>query len=75
MKELKNLVPDIYKELEKISEGKSINLTEKDIDNTLAKIKESMMAWATPSERDNNFTLRMSNIGRPTRQLYYSQKD
>ena len=75
MKELKNLVPDIYKELEKISEGKSINLTEKDIDNTLAKIKESMMAWATPSERDNNFTLRMSNIGRPARQLWYQKRD
>lgn len=75
MKELKNLVPDIYKELEKISEGKPINLTEKDIDNTLAKIKESMMAWATPSERDNNFTLRMSNIGRPARQLWYQKRD
>ena len=75
MKELKNLVPDIYKELEKISEGKSINLTEKDIDNTLAKIKESIMAWATPSERDNNFTLRMSNIGRPARQLWYQKRD
>ena len=75
MKELKNLVPDIYKELEKISEGKSINLTEKDIDNTLAKIKKSMMAWATPSERDNNFTLRMSNIGRPARQLWYQKRD
>ena len=34
-----------------------------------------MMAWATPSERDNNFTLRMSNIGRPARQLWYQKRD
>jgi len=31
------------------------------------------LAWARPSERNSEFTLRMSNIGRPARQLWYEQ--
>ena len=72
---LNNVVPDIYKHLEGLSDGKPLPLTEKDIDNTLSGIKEALMSWAAPSERNKDFTLRMSNIGKPIRQLWYEKRD
>ena len=30
--------------------------------------------WARPAERDNSFYLRMYNIGRPTRQLWFEKQ-
>jgi hypothetical protein len=44
------------------------------LDQAIANIKESILGWATPSERNQNFTLRMSNIGRPLRQLWYESR-
>ena len=72
---LDNVVPDIYKHLEGLSDGKPLPLTEKDIDNTLVGIKEALMSWSAPSDRNKDFTLRMSNIGKPIRQLWYEQRD
>ena len=72
---LNNVVPDIYKHLEGLSDGKPLPLTEEDIDNTLSGIKEALMSWAAPSERNKDFTLRMSNIGKPIRQLWYEKRD
>jgi len=68
-------VPDIYKHLEGLSDGTPLPLTEEDIDNTLSGIKEALMSWAAPSERNKDFTLRMSNIGKPIRQLWYEKRD
>ena len=50
-------------------------LTEEDIDSTLVGIKEALMSWAVPSERNKDFTLRMSNIGKPSRQLWFEKRD
>jgi len=72
---LNNVVPDIYKHLEGLSDGTPLPLTEEDIDNTLSGIKEALMSWAAPSERNKDFTLRMSNIGKPIRQLWYEKRD
>jgi len=72
---LNTLVPDIYKHLEKLSDGTPLPLTEEDIDNTLVGMREALMSWATPRERDSNFTVRMSNVGKPARQLWYEKRD
>jgi len=73
--QLNTLVPDIYSHLEKLSDGTPLPLTEEDIDNTLVGMREALMSWATPRERDSNFTVRMSNVGKPARQLWYEKRD
>ena len=70
---LDTLIDDIYGQLDKLSEGKEFNLSDEDLDFTLSRIKDSLLTWARPSERNSEFTLRMSNIGRPARQLWYEQ--
>jgi hypothetical protein len=70
---LDTLIDDIYGQLSELSEGREFNLTEEDLDFTLSRIKDSVLAWAKPSARNSEFSLRMSNIGRPTRQLWYEQ--
>jgi len=70
---LDTLIDDIYGQLSELSKGREFNLSEEDLDFTLARMKDSILAWARPSERNSEFTLRMSNIGRPTRQLWYEQ--
>jgi hypothetical protein len=74
-KQLENVVPDIYAKLEQLSAGKPLPLTEEAVDATLASMKESILHWATPRERDSKFTLRMSNIGKPSRQMWFEQRD
>ena len=75
MSNLSTLIEDIYDPLNKLSEGKPLPLTEEDIDLALSNIKNSIISWATPSERNAKFTLRMSNIGRPARQLWFQKRD
>ena len=75
MKQLKDLVPDIYRHLESLSDGVPLPLTEAEIDKTVADMKVALMSWATPRERNKDFTLRMSNIGKPSRQLWYEKRD
>ena len=70
---LETLVDDIYTNLSELSMGKPFYIKEDDLDLTLARIKESILGWSNPSERNSNFTLRMSNIGRPLRQLWYEK--
>jgi len=70
---LDTLIDDIYGQLSELSEGREFNLSDEDLDLTVSRIKDSLMAWARPSERNSGFSLRMSNIGRPTRQLWYEQ--
>jgi len=70
---LDTLIDDIYGQLSKLSEGKEFNLSDADLEFTADRIKDSLRAWARPSERNSEFTLRMSNIGRPARQLWYEQ--
>ena len=72
---LNTIVPDIYKHLEGLSDGKPLPLTEEDIDSTLVGIKEALMSWAVPSARNKDFTVRMSNVGKPSRQLWYEKRD
>lgn len=75
MKKLENVVPDIYALLEDLSRGTPLPLTEEEIDKVLANMKESIISWANPSKRNQNFTVRMSNIGKPDRQLWFEKRD
>tara|TARA_R110002072_G_scaffold97627_3_gene214662 strand:+ start:1261 stop:2121 length:861 start_codon:yes stop_codon:yes gene_type:complete len=75
MNKLSTLVPDIYSHLEKLSDGTPLPLTEEEIDKTLVGMREALVSWSTPRERDTNFTVRMSNVGKPSRQLWYEKRD
>ena len=75
MKKLENVVPDIYSHLEDLSRGTPLPISEEEIDRVVANMKESIMGWASPSKRNKNFTVRMSNIGKPDRQLWFEKRD
>lgn len=74
-KPLNTVVPDVYKLLENLSEGEPLPITEEALDETMASMKEAILHWATPRKRDTNFTLRMSNVGKPQRQLWFEKRD
>ena len=73
--ELKDLVPDIYKMLDTLNKGGSI---EKDIYPHMAlflsEMEDAVIHWATPEDRTRKDGLRMSNIGKPDRQLYFDMR-
>ena len=75
MKTLDTLIQDIYSSLEGLSSGEALNISEEELDLTLSRMKESILAWSQPREVENGFRLRMSNIGRPLRQLWYESKN
>jgi hypothetical protein len=70
-KKLDTLVDDIYSKLSVLGEGKQLDVSEKDLDELGESIKTALKNWAHPEPRNSTETLRMSNIGRPTRQLWY----
>jgi hypothetical protein len=73
MKKLDTVVEDIYKEVSKISEGKTLKVSEKQLDEFANGMKEAMRNWLTPREVTKPF-LRMSNIGKAERRLWYDMK-
>ena len=73
MKKLNTLVDDIYKKLSVLGKGKSLNLSEEPIEQFGDSMKEVLRHWSTPNPRSVE-TLRMSNIGRPNRQLWFDMK-
>ena len=75
MKTLDTLIQDIYSSLEGLSSGEALDISEEELDLTLLRMKESILAWSKPREVENSFRLRMSNIGRPLRQLWYESKN
>jgi hypothetical protein len=74
-KPLSTVVPDIYGLLENLSNGEPLPITEEALDETMASMKEAILHWATPRERDTDFTVRMSNVGKPSRQLWFEKRD
>ena len=75
MRDLTKVVPDIYTHLQSLSDGVALPLTEKDINLTVEGIREALLSWAKPEERNKDFTIRMSNVGKPARQLWFEQRD
>lgn len=72
-KTLDTLVSDIYTQLEGLSAGEALNIPEKELDRTLDGIRECLLHWSQPSERNKSFSLRMSNVGRPPRLLWFEK--
>lgn len=72
-KKLDTLVEDIYDKLSVLSDGESLNIDDKTIDAFGESMKEVLSQWANPRPRDSG-TLRMSNIGKPLRQLWYDMR-
>ena len=72
-KNLSTLVEDIYQTVTDITDGKQ-TVPDELLNELGQKIARTIKTWSTP-QHHNKFKLRMSNIGRPSRQLYYSQQD
>jgi hypothetical protein len=72
---LNTLIDDIYSKLYGLSEGKPLDIKPEELDKTLNGLREAILSWSQPSERNKNFTMRMSNIGKPARQLWYEKRD
>tara|TARA_Y100001963_G_C6771251_1_gene444983 strand:+ start:1500 stop:2360 length:861 start_codon:yes stop_codon:yes gene_type:complete len=68
-KQLETIVEDIYKKLSYLSEGKELNISEEDYENFGEAMKNALKHWATPYDKKQ--TIRMSNMGRPNRRLWY----
>lgn len=67
-----SIIKDIYTILEKLNDG-PIDLSEEEIDKTGEAIKEALRHWSTPKPT-SEFTVRMSNLGKPLRQLWFDKK-
>jgi hypothetical protein len=74
MKSLNNLIEDIYTNIQPICDGESLDLSEEQIDKFGEDMKNVLRNWSSPTVRDSRFTLRMSNVGKPLRQLWYDNK-
>ena len=66
------IVEDIYSKLDELND-KPLEISEDLIDNFGEAMKEAIRSWSTPQGRDG-FSLRMSNIGRPMRQLWFEKQ-
>ena len=70
-KKLSNLVPDIYALLDSLTEGNELNISEETYEEFGKEMADALKHWATPQDRTSKETLRMSNIGKPERRLWY----
>jgi hypothetical protein len=72
-KTLDTLVEDIYNKIGVLADGEHMELDEATIDKFGESMKEALYNWSHPAPRGNT-TLRMSNVGRKERQLWYDMK-
>ena len=71
---MNKLIEDIYETLAPLSEGKPIEVLEEDIESFGEAIKNVMRDWTAPSRRDSTFSVRMSNVGKPVRKLWFDSR-
>ena len=69
MKTVDTLVVDVEKLFTNISKGKELKMPKKKVAKLMVGLEEVLHQWATP--RGQSSGLRMSNVGRPNRQLWY----
>ena len=71
-KKLENIVPDIYKALAPLAKGNGLELSDQMVEEFGEDMKEALRGWSKkqPKTKDD---LRMSNIGKPARQLWYNK--
>lgn len=72
-KTVDTVVEDIYSTISALTKGQDIKLTDKDLKVFGQDMADALKQWATPRGADkiDVNTLRMSNIGKPQRQLWY----
>jgi len=68
---MNDIVEDIYNALDPLTEGKSLDISDEEIEEFGEKMREALRSWARPEKRNSAFTLRMSNIGKPLRRLWF----
>lgn len=73
-KTLDTLIPDIYDKLAVLNTKDKLEISDEELDFTAANMREAIDHWCTPQNHDT-FTLRMSNIGQPTRRLWMDSRD
>jgi len=73
IKKLDTVVEDIYSAIEDLGKGKPIKVSEEDLDKFGDFMKEALKDWLTP-RANRKPSLRMSNIGKPERQLWFEMK-
>lgn len=71
-KKLSTLVEDIYEKIECLSQGENMDIPQDLIDDFGERMKQALVHWTEPKKQTKG--LRMSNIGRPARQLWYESK-
>jgi len=69
-KQLNTLIEDIYSQVEILGRGEALNVTDKQIEDFGNYMQEALRDWLTP-KANSKPTLRMSNIGKPSRQLWF----
>ena len=68
-----NIVEDIYTKLDGLNDG-PLDLSDEIIDKFGEDIKAAIKSWAQPQKRKEGFYLRMSNIGKPLRRLWFDAR-
>jgi len=69
----KEIVNDIYKKIDEINSA-TLQIPEKYVEEFSTGMGEALLGWAKPREH-RDFTLRFSNIGKPSRQLWFEKRD
>lgn len=70
-----NIVDDIYEALMPLTKGKHLDISDQEIEDFGERMKIALKSWAKPPRRDSSFSLRMSNIGKPVRRLWFDKNN
>jgi hypothetical protein len=71
---LDNLVADIYSKIDVLNDGKNIDIDDKTLEDFGASMANVLKQWARPDKTNEAFHLRMSNVGKPFRQLWFEKQ-
>tara|TARA_R100000322_G_scaffold149162_1_gene106014 strand:+ start:171 stop:1067 length:897 start_codon:yes stop_codon:yes gene_type:complete len=71
---MNDLIKDIYETIEPLSNGEAIDISEYQIEVFGKAMEAALRSWANPTHRDSNFNIRMSNVGKPVRRLWFDNK-
>ena len=73
MKNLDTLIHDIYTVLDGLNSDKGVDIPEELMEEFLVNVREALEGWSTPHLQSK--TVRMSNVGRPLRRVWYDMQD
>ena len=73
MKKLETIVEDIYETLSCLCDQKDLDIPEEDIEDFGERMKNVIRHWSKPHQESRG--LRMSNVGRPLRRLWYDLRN